>query len=118
MLALVTYGKTEADGRWRHGRSSLPGRAALGIGALSDPALRELRRPGSCLRVRDVRRDTGVAVGLHRAKARADNHRMRRSMINRVPEVTVYFWVIKVCATTVGESVSDYLSDTRGLGLP
>jgi uncharacterized membrane-anchored protein len=39
-------------------------------------------------------------------------------MINRVPEVTVYFWVIKVCATTVGETASDYLSDTRGLGLP
>jgi uncharacterized membrane-anchored protein len=43
---------------------------------------------------------------------------MRRSVLNRVPEVTVYFWVIKVCATTVGETASDYLSDTRGLGLP
>jgi uncharacterized membrane-anchored protein len=39
-------------------------------------------------------------------------------MLNRVPEVTIYFWVIKVCATTVGETASDYLSDTRGLGLP
>ena len=43
---------------------------------------------------------------------------MRRSLLNRVPEVTLYFWVIKVCATTVGETASDYLSDTRGLGLP
>ena len=43
---------------------------------------------------------------------------MRRGILNRVPEVTVYFWVIKVCATTVGETASDYLSDTRGLGLP
>jgi uncharacterized membrane-anchored protein len=43
---------------------------------------------------------------------------MRRSLLNRVPEVTLYFWVIKVSATTVGETASDYLSDTRGLGLP
>lgn len=41
-----------------------------------------------------------------------------RRMVNRVPEVTLYFWVIKVLATTVGETASDYLADTKGLGLP
>jgi uncharacterized membrane-anchored protein len=40
-----------------------------------------------------------------------------RQMLNRVPEVTVYFWVIKVLCTTVGETASDYLSDNVGLGL-
>ena len=38
-------------------------------------------------------------------------------MLNKVPEVTVYFWVIKVLCTTVGETASDYLSDNVGLGL-
>ena len=40
-----------------------------------------------------------------------------RQMLNKVPEVTVYFWVIKVLCTTVGETASDYLSDNVGLGL-
>ncbi|MFF0526716.1 hypothetical protein ACFYTC_49210 [Actinomadura nitritigenes] len=36
---------------------------------------------------------------------------------NKVPEVTLYFWVIKVLCTTVGETAADYLNDTVGLGL-
>jgi uncharacterized membrane-anchored protein len=28
-------------------------------------------------------------------------------MLNKVPEVTVYFWVIKILCTTVGESFAD-----------
>ena len=40
-----------------------------------------------------------------------------RRMLNKVPEVTAYFWVIKVLCTTVGETASDYLSDNVGLGL-
>jgi uncharacterized membrane-anchored protein len=40
-----------------------------------------------------------------------------RQMLNKVPEVTVYFWVIKVLCTTVGETASDYLASNVGLGL-
>ena len=40
-----------------------------------------------------------------------------RQMLNKVPEVTVYFWVIKVLCTTVGETASDYLTNNVGLGL-
>src|SRR5207253_6427217 len=40
-----------------------------------------------------------------------------RQMLNKVPEVTIYFWAIKVLCTTVGETASDYLSDNVGLGL-
>src|SRR5213595_794656 len=40
-----------------------------------------------------------------------------RQTLNKVPEVTFYFWVIKVLCTTVGETASDYLSDNVGLGL-
>src|SRR3954447_15673882 len=44
-------------------------------------------------------------------------HALGREMLNKVPEVTVYFWVIKVLCTTVGETASDYLTDNVGLGL-
>ncbi len=38
-------------------------------------------------------------------------------MLNKVPEVTVYFWVIKILCTTVGESLADYINETLGFGL-
>jgi uncharacterized membrane-anchored protein len=41
----------------------------------------------------------------------------RREMLNKVPEVTLYFWIVKVLCTTVGETASDYLSSNVGLGL-
>src|SRR5690348_11897319 len=40
-----------------------------------------------------------------------------RQMLNKVPEVTVYFWLIKVMCTTVGETAADYLNDNLGFGL-
>jgi uncharacterized membrane-anchored protein len=36
---------------------------------------------------------------------------------NKVPEVTVWFWIIKVLATTVGETAADYLAEDLGFGL-
>ncbi|HSS33337.1 MAG TPA: hypothetical protein VLL27_08680 [Solirubrobacterales bacterium] len=40
-----------------------------------------------------------------------------RQMLNKVPEVTAYFWVIKVLCTTVGETFADNLNENLGLGL-
>lgn len=40
-----------------------------------------------------------------------------RRMLNKVPEVTVYFWLIKILCTTVGESFADYINETLGFGL-
>jgi len=40
-----------------------------------------------------------------------------RQMLNKVPEVTLYFWVIKIMATTVGETAADYLNVDLGFGL-
>jgi uncharacterized membrane-anchored protein len=40
-----------------------------------------------------------------------------RQMVNKVPEITVYFWVIKILCTTVGESFADYINETLGFGL-
>ncbi|MEQ1669026.1 MAG: hypothetical protein ABL868_11285 [Sulfuriferula sp.] len=38
-------------------------------------------------------------------------------LLNRVPEITLFFWVIKIMATTVGETAADFLSFTMGWGL-
>src|SRR4051795_1188363 len=40
-----------------------------------------------------------------------------RQMLNKVPEITVFFWVIKVLCTTVGETFADNLNENLGLGL-
>src|SRR3954453_12922171 len=41
----------------------------------------------------------------------------RRQMLNKVPEITVFFWIIKILCTTVGESFADYVNETLGFGL-
>jgi uncharacterized membrane-anchored protein len=40
-----------------------------------------------------------------------------RQMLNKVPEVTIFFWIIKVLATTVGETAADFLDTNLNLGL-
>ena len=43
--------------------------------------------------------------------------KMRASpMLNKVPEVTLIFWTIKILSTTVGETTADYLAVNVGLG--
>lgn len=38
-------------------------------------------------------------------------------MLNKVPEITLYFWVIKILCTTVGETAANLLNENLGLGL-
>lgn len=38
-------------------------------------------------------------------------------MLNKVPQLTLYFWVIKILATTVGETAADFLDTNLHLGL-
>ncbi len=40
-----------------------------------------------------------------------------RQMLNKVPEVTLFFWIIKIMCTTVGETAADYLNENLGFGL-
>ena len=42
---------------------------------------------------------------------------MTKSMLNKVPAVTLIFWLIKTLATTVGETAADYLNMTLKFGL-
>jgi uncharacterized membrane-anchored protein len=43
-------------------------------------------------------------------------NRLVSAMLNKVPEVTLAFWVIKIMSTTVGETGADYLAVHVGLG--
>src|SRR3982074_938300 len=45
-----------------------------------------------------------------------NGHRLAR-MLNKVPQVTIYFWIIKILATTVVETLADFLNTRLGLGL-
>lgn len=38
-------------------------------------------------------------------------------LLNKVPEITLFFWIIKVFCTTVGETVADFLNVQLHLGL-
>jgi uncharacterized membrane-anchored protein len=51
------------------------------------------------------------------AKKRDNSATLGRKMLNKVPEVTIFFWVIKIMCTTVGETAADYLNDNLGFGL-
>ncbi|MCH5585186.1 hypothetical protein MK805_09405 [Shimazuella sp. AN120528] len=41
----------------------------------------------------------------------------RRKILSKVPEVTIFFWIIKVLCTTVGETFADFLNFNLGFGL-
>ena len=40
-----------------------------------------------------------------------------RQLLNKVPEITIYFWIIKVLCTTVGETAADFLNVNLNFGL-
>ena len=42
---------------------------------------------------------------------------MSRRMLNKVPEITLFFWIIKVLSTTVGETGADLIDETFSIGL-
>ena len=46
-----------------------------------------------------------------------DAQSLGRRMLNKVPEVTIYFWIIKILCTTVGETAADLMNEELGLGL-
>ena len=45
------------------------------------------------------------------------NNTIENFMLNKVPEITAFFWIIKVLATTVGETAADFLNVNLNLGL-
>ncbi|MEI8361438.1 MAG: hypothetical protein WCG01_04880 [bacterium] len=45
-----------------------------------------------------------------------ENERVLK-LLNKVPEITLWFWFIKIMCTTVGETAADYLNVNLNLGL-
>jgi uncharacterized membrane-anchored protein len=58
-----------------------------------------------------------VVAAPHARAAATAGPSLGRRMLNKVPEVTLYFWIIKVLCTTVGETAADYFNDNLGFGL-
>ena len=46
-----------------------------------------------------------------------DQQSAARTMLNKVPEITLFFWIIKILCTTVGETGADFLNTKMNLGL-
>ena len=46
-----------------------------------------------------------------------DHQSATKIMLNKVPEITLFFWIIKVLCTTVGETGADFLNTKMNLGL-
>ncbi|MDT3995227.1 hypothetical protein RPO40_09270 [Mammaliicoccus fleurettii] len=40
-----------------------------------------------------------------------------RELLNKVPQITIFFWIIKILCTTVGETFADFINFKFGLGL-
>jgi uncharacterized membrane-anchored protein len=51
------------------------------------------------------------------ATTKSDAVEAKRALLSKVPEVTVWFWIIKILCTTVGESFADWINTRLGLGL-
>jgi uncharacterized membrane-anchored protein len=45
------------------------------------------------------------------------NESNMKILLNKVPEVTIFFWIIKILCTTVGETFADFLNFNLGFGL-
>ena len=49
--------------------------------------------------------------------SKRDRMDIAKTMLSKVPEVTIYFWIIKILCTTVGETAADFLNINLQLGL-
>ncbi|MGA1860986.1 hypothetical protein VH569_33805, partial [Azospirillum sp. 11R-A] len=87
--------------RFRHWDFSTPGPPPPN---LADPRL---------LSSREITANTRRSHPMH---ATHDARASGTGMLNKVPEVTLIFWIIKIMSTTVGETGADYLAVHVGLG--
>src|SRR3954454_19981292 len=46
-----------------------------------------------------------------------ENQSLGRIMLSKVPQITIFFWIIKILCTTVGETFADFLNFNLGFGL-
>ncbi|MEO1784128.1 hypothetical protein V4762_03515 [Thermodesulfobium sp. 4217-1] len=50
-------------------------------------------------------------------KVKSESESLAKKIFNKVPEVTIFFWIIKILCTTVGETAADFLNVHMGFGL-
>ena len=60
---------------------------------------------------------TSIRSGLVTETTRSDAVDTPRTLLSKVPEITIWFWIIKILCTTVGESFADWINMTLGAGL-
>ncbi|MCW3039961.1 MAG: hypothetical protein JWM31_1866 [Solirubrobacterales bacterium] len=58
-----------------------------------------------------------MSTATSKPPAQSGPRSLGRTMLNKVPEITIYFWIIKVLCTTVGETGADNLSTSQNLSL-
>ena len=39
-----------------------------------------------------------------------ENQNEMKILLNKVPQVTIFFWIIKILCTTVGETFADFIN--------
>ncbi len=50
-------------------------------------------------------------------KIQQEKGRFGRDLLNKVPQITLFFWIIKILCTTVGETAADFINVNLNLGL-
>jgi uncharacterized membrane-anchored protein len=53
--------------------------------------------------------EKGPTSGMRAAVTRSQSVQRSSQVLLKVPEITVYFWIVKLLSTAMGESTSDYL---------
>lgn len=53
---------------------------------------------------------------IHQAQT-MESRNVAQQLLNRVPEIVLIFWMIKILSTTVGETAADFLAVTLNFGL-
>ena len=53
----------------------------------------------------------------HEQGDKSTHHWFLEQVLRKVPEITLYFWIIKILCTTVGETAADFLNTNLNLGL-
>jgi uncharacterized membrane-anchored protein len=48
---------------------------------------------------------------------KVESVQMGQQLLNRVPQITIYFWIILITVTTLGEKAADFLSNNMNFGI-
>jgi uncharacterized membrane-anchored protein len=46
-----------------------------------------------------------------------EGNQSNKQLLNKVPQITLFFWVIKILCTTIGETAADFINAKLNLGL-